>query len=119
MDDRGALGDFIRRARTRRRVSQSDLASASGVKRDYIGSIELGRIRVLYPETFRRLKEVLGFPGWAALEAMGFETDIETRPVSPKLLLAISELDGAAQEALATFIRTLELPRRYPDEGTS
>ncbi len=119
MDDRGALGDFIRRARTRKGMSQSDLASASGVKRDYIGSIEVGRIAVLYPETFRRLKAVLGFPGWAALEAMGFETDIEAEPVSPNLLLAISQLGPAAQESLATFIHTLELPRRYPDERTS
>lgn len=110
-----SVGGFIHRARTGRGMSQAELAAASGVKRDYIASIERGRISVVYPETFAALKSALGFPGWACLEAMGYETDVEDGPIAADLLVALSRLDAEAQQTLARFILSLNLRKEFPD----
>lgn len=100
-------------------MSQGELSKASGVKRDYIGSVELGRIAVIYPETFNRLKAALGFPGWACLEAMGFETDVAGGTVLPELVAALALLDREAQRALLFFVESLKLAKELGDVGTN
>lgn len=119
MTERGSLGEFIKSARERLGMSQGDLESVSGCKRDYVGAVEIGRVAVIYPETFGRLKLALRFPGWACLEAMGFETDVAGGRVLPELVAALALLDGEAQRALLFFVESLKLGKELGDVGTN
>ena len=101
------VGEFLRSSREAQRLSQTELEKESGVKRDYIASIERGRISVIYPETLGRLRAVLGFPGWAALEAMGYQTDAEGSKIRPLLAAAVVKLTVGQQEALLDFLHSL------------
>src|SRR5690349_13187984 len=119
MPDRSRLGEFLRHVRRSRGMSQGDLAHQTGVRRDYIGSVEVGRINVIYPETFARLKSALGFPGWVGLEAMGFETDVAERSVLPELVTAVSRLGGVSQLALLNFVQSLLVQEEVPSAGSN
>jgi transcriptional regulator with XRE-family HTH domain len=103
------LGELIRDARDLRQLSQLKLADRSGVSRDYISSIEMGRIAVIYPETANRLRESLGIQGWELLEAMGYETDVvEVRDANQELMRRISRLRPEQQEALLGLLSVFE-----------
>jgi len=68
-------GALLRQYRERLGLTQHEAEKLTGVRREYIGSIETGRIAIIYPEPFNALRKVYGFPGWEILEAMGYETD--------------------------------------------
>lgn len=110
-----AVGSFIRERRIRRKMSQLQLAALSGIRRDYISSIELGRIEVVYPQTANRLREALGFDGWEFLEAMGYETNV--RPELPEhtreLVQAVRRLSPGQQDALLGLLSAFELPPAF------
>lgn len=65
------LGRRIRHYRERTGLNQTDIERVTGVRRDYLSSIEGGRIRVIYPANFNALHKVLRFPGWEILELDG------------------------------------------------
>lgn len=88
-------------------LTADDLARASGVKRSYITAIEVGRMNIMYPETFVDLKRVLRFPGWDMLEAMGYPTDAGDDDIYPRLLHVARQLPMDQQEALAKIGTTL------------
>ena len=99
-DVRSRVGQTLRDYREAARLSQTELARLSGVKREYISSIELGRIQVLYPEPFRALQLVLGFPPEVLLEAMGYPAGEESGGINPALAAAVRGLDDRQQRAL-------------------
>jgi transcriptional regulator with XRE-family HTH domain len=70
-------GTLLRQYRERLGLTQYEAEKLSGVRREYIGSIETGRIAVIYPEPFNALHKAYGFPGWEILESMGYETDVD------------------------------------------
>lgn len=88
-------------------LTQTELAQLTGVKREYISSIELGRIAVIYPETFNELHRVLRFPAFAGLEAMGFVTDASERDVNPALLSILKEMDSQQQSGVLTIVKAM------------
>jgi len=111
------LGEQLRLYREGLRLTQTDLERLTKVKREYISSIEMGRIQVIYPEVFNLLKKVLRFPGWVLLEAMGYETDSvagEAGGLNPALVAAVASLSDRQQRALLEFLLA---STRLGDEG--
>jgi len=70
-------GALLRQYRERLGLTQHEAEKLTGVRREYIGSIETGRIAIIYPEPFNALHRAYGFPGWEILESMGYETDVD------------------------------------------
>jgi transcriptional regulator with XRE-family HTH domain len=104
------LGDRVRWYRERAKLSQGDVADEVGVTRDYISSIEIGRIGVVYPTVFNGLQRTLGFPGWEMLELMGYHTNattLDTQGIYPPLLSFISKMDKEQQRATYEALRAM------------
>ena len=95
------LGACIRRYRMQAGLTQTDVerVTQGRVKREYLSSIELGRIAVIYPTVFRELHRVLKFPAWEVLEAMGYPTDLAERGVEPGILARLRRLSLRQQRA--------------------
>ena len=92
--------------------SARGLAERTGVTREYIASIETGRAGVIYPALFVRLRDLLGFPGWKILEAMGYPTDASAdnalAELPPLLTRALSEADADFVDALVALAKVYE-----------
>lgn len=102
------MGPLLESYRARAHLTQEELAQACGIKvtRDYIGSVELGRIVWVRMDKFNALHHVLRFPGWEMLEAMGYETDVDRDPtVSPRLMTTIRQLSIDQQDAADAMLR--------------
>lgn len=95
----------MRHYRERANLTQTDVERMCGVRRDYLSSIELGRIAVVYPETFNRLRRCYGFPGFDVLESMGFDTDATGENIEPSLLALLRAMTPEQQRALATLAK--------------
>lgn len=105
-------GTLLRQYRERLGLTQYEAEKLSGVRREYIGSIETGRIAVIYPEPFNALHKAYGFPGWEILESMGYETDIDrasnySRDVlkAAALLASLPPEDRAVVDGLIDTLR--------------
>lgn len=61
-----ALGRAIRDYRSRRRISQEDLAHRAGMHRTYLGGIERGERNPSYTN-IRKVAEALGIDAWELL----------------------------------------------------
>lgn len=104
------LGDRLRWYRERAKLSQGDLAEVVGVTRDYISSIEIGRIGVVYPRVFNGLQRTLGFPGWELLELMGYHTTATSKEeggIYPPLLAFLGKMDASQQQATFEALRAM------------
>ena len=109
------LADYRRRAG----LTADDLARASGVKRSYITAIEVGRMNLIYPETYEPLHRALRFPGWEFLEVMGYQTDVRTEGVIPRLTLFAQQLTKEQQDLLADMAKlVLEATHPTPETKT-
>ncbi len=86
-------------------LTQAELANLTGVKREYISSIELGRIAVIYPETFNALRRVLRFPAFELLEAMGYQTDASEESVNPALLMMLKQMNEQQQRGVLEIVK--------------
>jgi transcriptional regulator with XRE-family HTH domain len=92
-------GTVLRQYRERLGLTQYEAEKLSGVRREYIGSIETGRIAIIYPEPFNALHRAYGFPGWEILESMGYETDVDRASgYSREVLRAAAILASLAPE---------------------
>jgi len=105
-------GTLLRQYRERLGLTQYEAEKLSGVRREYIGSIETGRIAVIYPEPFNALRRAYGFPGWEILESMGYETDVDkasgySRDVlkAAALLASLPPEDRAVVDGLIDTLR--------------
>lgn len=129
MSKHSDLGAMMKQHREAAGLTQSALAELSGVTRDYIASMELGRIQVIYPAVFVKLREVLGFRGWELLEMMGYPTDVPARadriPLAEPpqrrpnraLITAVGRLSVPQQAALLALVRaTVRLAAESPKE---
>ena len=105
----GEVGSRLRDYREAADLSQTELARLTGVKREYISSIELGRIQVLYPETFRALHRALGFPAEVLLEAMGYPVGVGSGGINPALAAAVRGLDDRQQRALLGLLLAFDV----------
>jgi len=107
------FGSLIASYRKRAGLTQEETAALServsppGVRRDYLASIEAGKIKIVYPRDFNALRRALQFPGFELLEAMGYETDGGVDDIDPVLVAVSRQLDRDSQRALATMGRTL------------
>lgn len=99
-------GALIQTYRQKAEMTQEDLATASKVRRNYIASIEFGRIGVPSPDIFNKLHRVLRFPGWEVLEAIGYETDAGMDDIAPALLTVARALPERQQVLLAEMGKT-------------
>jgi len=97
----------LKRYREDAGLTQADLARMTGVKREYISSIELGRIQVVYPDAFNALRHALQFPAFELLEAMGFQTDASEQGVLPALLVLLRSLGEAQQQGVLTIVKSI------------
>lgn len=112
------LGAKIRSYRDRTGLTQMEAAKLAGVTREYLASIEIGRIVVMYPEVFNSLHDLLEFPGWEILEEMGYKTDAvagASARLLPSLIVQASQLDEDQQKGLVEIIKTMV--RHSPDDG--
>lgn len=98
-------GQRLKQYREERGLTQADAERLSGVRRDYIGAVETGRIGIIYPDTFNRLRSLYGFPGWEILELMGYETDAADARVHPAVASALKGLSLEDQEKLVPVIK--------------
>ncbi|MEJ5221838.1 MAG: helix-turn-helix transcriptional regulator [Tepidiforma sp.] len=98
-------GQRLKQYREERGLTQGEAERLSGVRRDYIGAVETGRIGVIYPDTFNRLRALYGFPGWEILELMGYQTDAADAHVHPAIASALKGLSPEEQEKLAPFVK--------------
>ncbi|WP_174424436.1 helix-turn-helix domain-containing protein [Cupriavidus basilensis] len=98
-----ALGDFVRRHRVERDLTQAELARRAGVNATYINAIETGRNRPDGPQILNALAEALG------LDAHGRQALRKAAELSQRMLRLPEELSPAEHE----FVRALvdELPR--------
>lgn len=101
------LGALLRAERERAGLTQTDLARITGVKREYIGSIELGRMQVVYPEAFNKLHRALRFPAFEWLEAMGFETDSSEQGILPALAVLLKSMTAEEQKAFVDLAKSI------------
>lgn len=99
----------LRYYRDRAGLTQTELARATGdrVKREYISSIELGRIGVIYPDAFNALHRVLGFPAYEVLGLMGYDTDSSIAGVNDGLVLLARQMTDEQQRAFVEVMRSL------------
>lgn len=118
-DVRSRVGSTLREYREAARLSQTELARLSGVKREYISSIELGRIQVLYPEPFRALQLVLGFPPEVLLKAMGYPVGEASGGINPALAAAVRALDDRQQRALLGLLLAFDAGTPAPTRADS
>ena len=100
-----ALADYMRAKRVDAGLSQADLARLAGLQASYVSSIEHATIKVVYPDQFNKLRNVLRFPGWECLEKMGYNTDAATGTVSPALAALISSMTEAQQSLMTKQAR--------------
>lgn len=100
-----ALGAKLRAYRLAAKLTQTEVEELCSVRRDYVSSIELGRIGVVYPDTFNRLRDAYNFPGFDVLETMGFKTDAAQQEIQPSLLAIIGTMTHEQQAALAELAR--------------
>lgn len=103
------FGAKLRSYRDAAGFTQSDAAEAAGVKREYLASLELGRIQVPYPHVFNALHTVLRFPGWELLEALGFETDHEDSglKILPALASELRKMSEDQQKAVLGVVKAM------------
>jgi len=99
------LGDFFTHYRKLAGMTQGDLAAAAGVERSYIMSLEYGRTGIPGPKPFNALHRVLRFPGWEALELMGYRSDATREDVDSRLLAVARALPEEKQAILADMGR--------------
>jgi transcriptional regulator with XRE-family HTH domain len=104
-NDNSRLADKLRHYRVKAGLTQTDAARVSGVKREYISSIELGRIQVLYPGVFNALRRAYRFPGFEILEAEGYTTDAHEADINDGLITLIRALTPEQQEGVAAIIK--------------
>jgi len=105
-------GAKLKEYREKLGLTQYEAEKLSGVRREYIGSIETGRIAIIYPEPFNALHRAYGFPGWEILESMGYETDVDkasgySRDVlkAASLLASLPPEDRAVVDGLIDTLR--------------
>ena len=101
------MGALLKSYRQRLALTQDDLESASGVKRDYIASIESGKIQIVYPKDMNALARVLGFSPWELLDAAGYKTEGGCEDIDPALQHAAKKLDAEQQRAAAAVLRSM------------
>jgi transcriptional regulator with XRE-family HTH domain len=100
-----ATGEYLRTKRTDFGYTQADLGRMARMAATYVGQIEAGKIHVVKPAAFNRLRNVLHFAGWDWLEAMGYKTDGGIEGVSPALLGLIASMSPAQQSLLTKTAR--------------
>lgn len=95
----------MRQFRKEAGLTQAEAERLSGVSRDYIGSIEAGRVKIIYPDFQRKLAHAYRQPGYLICEAMGYQTDCGKQGVVPALSLFMANLTEAQQRALLEVAR--------------
>jgi transcriptional regulator with XRE-family HTH domain len=99
-----AIALVLKKYRKRSDMTQSELSAKADVKREYISSMELGRIQVIYPPTFIALRRALKFPGYELLEAMGYPTDGDGGSrLDGELVRVLRRLSPDQQRAIIPF----------------
>jgi transcriptional regulator with XRE-family HTH domain len=99
-----AIALVLKKYRKRSDMTQSELSARTDVKREYISSMELGRIQVIYPQTFVALRRALNFPGYELLEAMGYPTDGDGGSrLDGELVRVLRRLSPDQQRAIIPF----------------
>lgn len=107
----GELGSNLRRAREARRLTQSDLGERAGVSRNYIASLELGRIRNPGVFPLYALAQALG----VTLESLLGRRTLATTPVRA----VVYTLSDAQRELEARLVLTGTEPfdAMTPEQG--
>ncbi|WP_416979268.1 BTAD domain-containing putative transcriptional regulator [Streptomyces sp. T028] len=104
--DQSAVADIVRTARTRRGVSQRDLAARSGIGLRTLREIERGRVRDPRSESLRRLATALQEPELLTRvgEAQDGESTLsyEGEPLVLRILGRLSASRGASELATGT-----------------
>ena len=98
---RAKFGRKIKGYRETAGLTQAELATRVDITREYLASIEIGRIGVVYPKVFVGLRRHLGFPGWELLEEMGYPTDAvrpEDAAINPKVLDILRRMSPEQQQ---------------------
>lgn len=110
MSSKTAIAHYLARRREDLRWTQQELAdrSARELSRDYIARVEAGDIKIMYPRKFNEFRRLLGFPGWEALEEMGYRTDANIEGVSPRVLRALLDLSKEDQEVILPLIAMIK-----------
>lgn len=99
------VASFVRDWRARRQLTQEELATVARVGRNWVQQLELGEIAVPGPDRVNRIKKVLGFPGWALLEEVGYETDVVDQGlIDPGLFVRLATMEKEDQRKVLNFI---------------
>ena len=106
------FGATLKSLRLQTGLTQEELARDAQVNREYIGSMEVGRIDVVYPEVFNRVVHALKnrgatLAGWELLDAMGYETGGSKGEIYPPLQRALEEMDEPQQRAVFDIVRSI------------
>ena len=107
MDNKKRIGDIVRHYREELGLTQTELARLSRVKREYISSIELGRIGVIGPKTFASLHRVLKFPTWELMGAIGYPLDEKHADILPSLAQLLEAMPEDQQYAVLGVVRAM------------
>lgn len=66
------LADLVRAARARKKLTQEELAERMGVERNWLASVETGRIELPSPDRFELMERHLGITREDMLRAAGY-----------------------------------------------
>lgn len=105
-----AWGVWVKALREHRGLTQEELAAISGVERSYIGAIELGRVQVVYPEHFNKLKKALKFSSADLMSRVGYDMDDanDAGELDLILLYHLRRLSAEQQKAFVPLAKALD-----------
>ncbi len=103
-----SLGEWIRAARTRQRLSQRDLAERSGLSRSYVCDIERGRGSHPSVDTLDKLAAALGYSRVDLLRALGVIETVSGSRASEeerRMLSVFRDLTADGRQTVMRFAR--------------
>lgn len=117
------IGGYIRGARERRGITQSELADLAGIPRPHLSDIERGRIALPNADLRRRLAAALGVSHVDLLVAAGELTQEEAgkrlEPVRSEFDQVLQGLSDSEQEAVVDIVRRLRRAMRLHETAVS
>lgn len=109
------LGELLKRERSRRGLTITQLSQAAGIAVGQVHKLENDKVKKVNPAHFAVVAEPLGVPLSKLYAAAGYATTEEVAGLEPQLVRRLAELPPDALRKLDRFLEGL-LPATVPVE---